>query len=42
MKVTALNLRWRDINMAELELTKLILHFAQSNKAEGKPPKTVS
>ncbi|MBA7664077.1 hypothetical protein ES703_72127 [subsurface metagenome] len=42
MKVRTLNLRWGDINMAELELTKLILHFAQSNKAEGKSPKTVS
>ncbi len=28
--------------MAELELEKLILHFAQSNKAEGKSPKTIS
>jgi len=36
------NLNWRDINMAELDLTKLISHFAHSNKAEGKSPKTVS
>ncbi len=36
------NLRWVDLNMAELELDKLILHFAQSNKAEGKSPKTIS
>jgi len=28
--------------MAELELSKLILHYAQSNKAEGKSPKTIS
>jgi site-specific recombinase XerD len=28
--------------MAELELRKLILHYAQSNKAEGKSPKTIS
>lgn len=28
--------------MAELDLTKLISHFAQSNRAEGKSPKTVS
>ena len=28
--------------MAELELEKLLLHFAQSNKAEGKSPKTVT
>jgi len=36
------NLKWVDINMAELELDKLILHFAHSNKAEGKSPKTIS
>jgi site-specific recombinase XerD len=42
MKVKKLNLKWADINMAELDLTKLISHFAQSNKAEGKSPKTVS
>ena len=34
------NLHWGDLNMAELELDKLILHFEQSNKAEGKSPKT--
>lgn len=28
--------------MTQLELTNLILHFAQSNKAEAKSPKTVS
>jgi len=28
--------------MATFDLTKLISHFAQSNKAEGKSPKTVS
>lgn len=33
MKVKKLNLKWADINMAELDLTKLISHFAQSNKA---------
>jgi len=36
------NLHWGDLNMPELELKKLILHFAQSNKAEGKSPKTIS
>lgn len=36
------NLNWTDINMAELDLVKLITHFAHSNKAEGKSPKTVS
>lgn len=42
LSVGRTNLRWSDINMAELDLTKLISHFAQSNKAEGKSPKTVS
>jgi len=28
--------------MAEVILDKLILHFAQSNKAEGKSPKTIA
>ncbi len=28
--------------MAELDLEKLITHFAQSNEAEGKSPKTIS
>jgi len=36
------NLKWVDIDMAKMELDKLILHFAQSNKAEGKSPKTLS
>ena len=36
------NLKWADINMAELDLVKLISHFAQSNRAEGKSPKTVA
>jgi site-specific recombinase XerD len=36
------NVNWKEINMAELDLSKLILHFAQSNKAEGKSPKTIS
>jgi site-specific recombinase XerD len=42
MKSKQRNLHWVDINMTELELDKLILHFAQSNKAEGKSPKTIS
>ncbi len=41
LKVEKANLHWGDINMAELEMEKLILHFEQSNKAEGKSPKTV-
>ena len=36
------NLRWVDIDMAEVKLNKLVVHFAQSNKAEGKSPKTIS
>lgn len=36
------NLNWSEINMGELDLDKLISHFAQTNKAEGKSPKTVS
>jgi integrase/recombinase XerC/integrase/recombinase XerD len=40
MKVGRKNLRWGDINMADLEIKKLILHFTQSNMAEGKSPKT--
>jgi len=42
VKASKVNLKWSDINMAELDLTKLISHFAQSNKAEAKSPKTVS
>ena len=36
------NLRWVDIDMAEVRLDKLIVHFAQSNRADGKSPKTIS
>jgi len=32
---------WQDIDMAGLDLRRLIQHFSQSNKAEGKSPKTV-
>jgi len=39
--VAKVNLHWGDIAMADLELEKLILHFEQSNKAEGKSSKTV-
>jgi len=41
MKSRRRNLRWTDIDMAELDLEKLVLHFSQSNKAEGKSPKTI-
>jgi site-specific recombinase XerD len=39
---TRRNLKWVDIHMAEIELDKLVLHFAQSNKAEAKSPKTIA
>ena len=42
MKSRRRNLHWGDLNMAELELEKLILHFEQSNKGEGKSPKTIT
>ena len=35
-------MKWDNIDMGELELEKMILHFAQSNRAEGKSPKTIS
>jgi len=41
MKVKCIR-NWLNINMKGLDLAKLITHFAQSNKAEGKSPKTVS
>ena len=42
MRVRAKNLKWNEINMVELDLKKLIFHFEQSNKADGKSPKTIS
>ncbi len=36
------NLKWVDIDMADMQLNKLIIHFAQSNRAEGKSPKTIA
>lgn len=42
IKIRNRNLKWNDLNMAELELTKLIVHFVQSKKAENKSPKTIS
>ena len=36
------NLQWADIEMSELDLKKLVNHFGQSNKAEGKSPKTIA
>ena len=34
--------KWNDIDMAELELSKLIEHFAYTKKAEGKSAITVA
>ena len=42
MKGRRRNLQWADIEMSELDLRNLINHFGQSNKAEGKSPKTIS
>ena len=42
LKVKRQNFKWADINMREIELDKLILHFIQCMKAEGKSAKTVS
>ncbi len=42
VKVRRLNLRWYDLDMPNLDLIKLISHFAYSKKAEAKSPKTVS
>ncbi len=36
------NIKWVEIDMADMELNKLISQFAHSNKAEGKSPKTIS
>jgi integrase/recombinase XerC/integrase/recombinase XerD len=40
--VVGRNLRWADIDMTEVRLDKLIIHFAQTNKAEGRSNKTIS
>ena len=42
MKPRRLNLKWTDMDMSGLDLVKLISHFGQSNRAEGKSSKTVS
>jgi site-specific recombinase XerD len=42
MKSRGRNLHWADIEMSQLDLRKLNNHFGQSNKAEGKSPKTIS
>ncbi len=35
-------IRWSDINMAEIDLDKLVLHFSQCMRAEGKSSKTIT
>ena len=42
LKSKKVNLRRSENKMLELELSKLILHFAQCNKSEAKSPRTVS
>ncbi len=42
LKVKKRNLGWTDIDMDEIQLSKLVSHFNQCLKAEGKSPKTVS
>ena len=42
LKVGRVNIRWEDIDMTEIALVKLVSHFSQCNKAEGKSPKTVA
>ncbi len=41
MKGRRKNLQWAEIEMSELDLKKLVNHFGQSNKAEGKSSKTI-
>ena len=42
LKVRNKNIKWSDINMAEIDLAKLVLHFSQCMRAEGKSPKTIT
>ena len=42
LKVRNRNIKWSDIKMTEMDLDKLVLHFAQCMRAEGKSPKTIS
>jgi len=42
VKVRKANLKWTDMNMSEINLDKLVLHFSQCLKAEGKSPKTIT
>ncbi len=42
LKVGNKKLRWVDMNMAQIDLDKLVLHFSQCMRAEGKSPKTIT
>jgi site-specific recombinase XerD len=42
LEIRRKNLRWVDIDMATLNLDKLIVHYSLTNKAEGKSPKTIA
>jgi len=39
LKIRRKNIKWGDIDMTGVALRKLIIHFAQSNKVEGKSTK---
>ena len=41
LKTKRNKLNWTDIDMAEINLDKLVLHFCQCMKAEGKSPATI-
>ncbi|MBA7675330.1 Tyrosine recombinase XerD [subsurface metagenome] len=41
LKTKRNKLNWTDIDMAEINLDKLVLHFCQCMKAEGKSPDTI-
>jgi site-specific recombinase XerD len=41
MKSRGQNTRWTDIDMASIELNRLILHFSQCKRAEGRSEKTI-
>ena len=42
LKVKHNNLNWKDINMTEINVDRLVLHFCQCMKAEGKSPATIT
>ena len=42
LKAKRKNFTWGEIDMENLNINKLIIHFAQSNKVEGKSPQTIA